>query len=455
MIFVKNCNNITKNIKVFEKCADIYITERKGKKENHIMGMAASQARYIALTARMNDVEYEAQQINQQRLTLSNKMNEVTEAVYNMEVPTPPAKIDFAIENYKGKINGSNVSVRRSNSGTFAAYIETRGSITERTSGTKGEREMKFTKITPQGETKVRYNFPEEFGDVEEKDGEYYYWDDSEQKHIKIEKPDLYKKEYQVFSYENLKNYYVVDGTTVRKITKDDINEDGTLKDNVINNIVTADENGELVYHTKEAASNRVTSHDGKKSGTVSEITKEKRSEAEEQAFQALRHSNPGYSDDELLNYYQLVTFDDESYGFVLRSDFAQNDAAVAIFEIEQNGKYEEMLPSDEFKISFSTTGGIEGITVNGKYTILESSQTFDETKYEEAMASYKYEKTVYDSEQNELNKKTSIYQRQDKQLELKLTRLDTERNALNTELEAVKKIIQDATEKGFKTFSG
>ena len=455
MIFVKNCNNITKNIKVFEKCADIYITERKGKKENHIMGMAASQARYIALTARMNDVEYEAQQINQQRLTLSNKMNEVTEAVYNMEVPTPPAKIDFAIENYKGKINGSNVSVRRSNSGTFAAYIETRGSITERTSGTKGEREMKFTKITPQGETKVRYNFPEEFGETElMEDGKYHYYDENTDSWLVIENPDQYKEEYQVFSYENLKNYYVVDGTTVRKIAEKDINEDGTLNID-INNIVTEDKNGELEYHTKEAASNRVTSHDGKKSGTVSNIPAKDRSEAVEQAFQALRHSNPGYSDDELISYYQLVTFDDESYGFVLKSDFEQNDAAVAIFEIVQNGKYEEMLPSDEFKISFSTTGGIEGITVDGNYTVLESSQTFDETKYEEAMASYKYEKTVYDSEQNELNKKTSIYQRQDKQLELKLTRLDTERNALNTELEAVKKIIQDATEHGFKTFSG
>ena len=41
------------------------------------------------------------------------------------------------------------------------------------------------------------------------------------------------------------------------------------------------------------------------------------------------------------------------------------------------------------------------------------------------------------------------------KNLELKLTRLDNERNALNTELEAVKKVIDDAIEKGFKTFSG
>ena len=70
-------------------------------------------------------------------------------------------------------------------------------------------------------------------------------------------------------------------------------------------------------------------------------------------------------------------------------------------------------------------------------------------------MNKYNIEKAMYDQEQNELNKKTSIYQRQDKQLELKLTRLDSERNALNTELEAVKKVIQDAIDKGFKTFSG
>ena len=39
--------------------------------------------------------------------------------------------------------------------------------------------------------------------------------------------------------------------------------------------------------------------------------------------------------------------------------------------------------------------------------------------------------------------------------LEMKLTRLDNERNALNTEIEAVKKVIQDAIDRGFKTFSG
>ena len=45
--------------------------------------------------------------------------------------------------------------------------------------------------------------------------------------------------------------------------------------------------------------------------------------------------------------------------------------------------------------------------------------------------------------------------QLEDKKLDLKLKRLDTERNALNTEIDAVKKVIQDATDHGFKTFSG
>jgi predicted nucleic acid-binding Zn-ribbon protein len=70
-------------------------------------------------------------------------------------------------------------------------------------------------------------------------------------------------------------------------------------------------------------------------------------------------------------------------------------------------------------------------------------------------MQKYNNAKAEYDDEQNRLNKQTSIYQRQDKMLDLKLKRLDTERNALNTEIDAVKKVIQDATDKGFKTFSG
>lgn len=38
------------------------------------MGMSASQARFLMLTARRSDIEYQVQQINQERLNLSNNM---------------------------------------------------------------------------------------------------------------------------------------------------------------------------------------------------------------------------------------------------------------------------------------------------------------------------------------------------------------------------------------------
>ena len=89
------------------------------------------------------------------------------------------------------------------------------------------------------------------------------------------------------------------------------------------------------------------------------------------------------------------------------------------------------------------------------KVKVASTGELYDELAYDEKMCEYEAAKIEYDNEQNKFNKQTSIYQRQDKQLELKLTRLDNERNALNTEIDAVKKVIQDATEGGFKTFSG
>jgi len=42
------------------------------------MGLAASQARFLQMTARKSDNEYEAQQINQQRLAISQKLQEIS-----------------------------------------------------------------------------------------------------------------------------------------------------------------------------------------------------------------------------------------------------------------------------------------------------------------------------------------------------------------------------------------
>ena len=53
--------------------------------------MAASQARFLGLTARKNNVEFEGQQINQQRTTLANQSANYYNDLLGMAVPVPPS----------------------------------------------------------------------------------------------------------------------------------------------------------------------------------------------------------------------------------------------------------------------------------------------------------------------------------------------------------------------------
>ena len=87
-------------------------------------------------------------------------------------------------------------------------------------------------------------------------------------------------------------------------------------------------------------------------------------------------------------------------------------------------------------------------------YDLTPVSKT-DEIAYEDAMSQYDYDKAMYDKRVQELNAQTSIIHRQDQNLELRLKQLDTEQNALATEIDAVAKVVKDNVEKSFKTFGG
>ena len=150
------------------------------------------------------------------------------------------------------------------------------------------------------------------------------------------------------------------------------------------------------------------------------------------------------------------------AYSFCKTADLSKSAGEQIQVYNTAEGEYdsdEEIISSDPTKGQCTIdpeTGHITSITMSDGFKVkLTYGQEVDEEAYDAAMNKYNYKKAQYDEEQNELNKKTSIYQRQDKMLELKLTRLDTERNALNTEMDAVKKVIGDSVEKGFKTFSG
>ena len=67
------------------------------------MGLAATQTRFLQLTARKSNVEYKGQQINQQRTVLSNKSANAYQSMLTLQVPTPPSTSDYVKIQYQYK----------------------------------------------------------------------------------------------------------------------------------------------------------------------------------------------------------------------------------------------------------------------------------------------------------------------------------------------------------------
>lgn len=64
------------------------------------MGMSASQMRYCMLTGRKTDVEFQGQQINQQRTTLATQSSSYNNQLLDLTVPTPPSTDDYTTTTY-------------------------------------------------------------------------------------------------------------------------------------------------------------------------------------------------------------------------------------------------------------------------------------------------------------------------------------------------------------------
>jgi len=52
------------------------------------MGMVASQGRFLMLTAKKTDVEFQGQQVNQARMELANKSAAINNTILSLPVPT-------------------------------------------------------------------------------------------------------------------------------------------------------------------------------------------------------------------------------------------------------------------------------------------------------------------------------------------------------------------------------
>lgn len=110
---------------------------------------------------------------------------------------------------------------------------------------------------------------------------------------------------------------------------------------------------------------------------------------------------------------------------------------------------------SQKANIIYDENGRIVKITFDDGTVVLPEVKTEqDDEAYNAAMVKYDYEKQQYDKELQDCNAKTEIIAQQDKRLELKLKSIDTQHSALETEIQALNKVLETNVKSSFGSFS-
>ena len=172
-------------------------------------------------------------------------------------------------------------------------------------------------------------------------------------------------------------------------------------------------------------------------------------------------NGNP-YSEEDFYMYLD----DDDNAHFVLKTDVEDGNTNGISYAYLSNGNYDKSHQYKDCKLTFDPANGrITELSIPNydgggnivSYTAMkvEASSVTDELAYNEAMAQYEYEQYEYDKKQQEINAKTELIQQQDRNLELRLQRLDTQRTQITTEMDAIKKVLNDNIESSYKAFSG
>lgn len=135
----------------------------------------------------------------------------------------------------------------------------------------------------------------------------------------------------------------------------------------------------------------------------------------------------------------------------------AAGDAQTAMATLESSGAFDLDDQTGQI-IQSMTIENVESFGGTGT-TAYDISQlmygtSFDDFEYDSAMNQYDFDKYAYDKAISDINAETAGIQQQDKSLELKLKQLDSEHTAVQTEMEAVKQVINKNVESTFKTFA-
>ena len=359
------------------------------------MGMAASQARFLGLTARKNNVEFEGQQINQQRTTLSNQSANYYNDMLGMSVPVPPSVDDY----------------------TKTVYTFQDGALTNQITAMMAQTGGSYT---------VSYlrQWTDDFSVVGASTS-IVNTSDKTNGPFKVGATTLREM-------ETRNDITGLDATALSNIRGDDTYLK-TLSDDQLKNLLK-EENEYITLLKNKYGSNSEYMVRYVKNTTTGEY--------EPYFYKKTDLTGATYDDNgnsqSNINCYKI--------GSETKSEEVKALPGCKI-EKDSSGRYINItIPA------YNVNGSVDTAGTEVTYALTTSTAT-DQAAYEDAMNQYEFEKAEYDQAINDINSKIEIIQAEDKNLELRLKQLDTEQKAISTEIDAVSQVIQKNTESSFKTF--
>ncbi len=528
------------------------------------MGMAASQARYLQLSARMSNCEYEGQQINQQRTILANQSANLFNQMLTLEVPTVPSSSDYTTIQYTFSDGSYDQTIDNyyqiGTSNSDYNYVVTHSYTVQRYTGSMkylSDPQVQFSSssdvLTPDAYSIIQQAIYDGYVSYQNALAAYNtLQDDADALLSDVEAAQITLLseigKTTITDYDsNSSTITDNSGSTysLRDIDNDDENAIAALiKSGVFDESDTyykyLDSNNATHYLSSTdlekyladtstgltAYSVELSDPDTTQALTDYETALQAYNDASDAAqsyydnevtdaynnYQTLLNA---YSDSTLPTYIgnsalteiavgemteaqitelQQVIYDLAQEGIEsnLASCFDANGNYIGgIFSFELYGTTYYTTYADLYESYQSATSnnGIDGQTSlayysatyvdtkiqtteyalletdsSGRFTsirlasdsvtyTLNAETVTDEDAYNDAMNQYYYDTAVYEKTISDLNAKTSIIQQQDQVLELRLEQLDTERNTLSTEMDAVQQVLSDNIERTYKTF--
>ena len=424
--------------KVFEKNADIHVKGTIVKEK--FMGLAASQARLLSLTSRIHDVEYQAQMIQSAKMQLALQEDE-------------------AYRRYNDALDAQTLTFQNLQGNRIAATFNNLcglGSISNNIATDKSYvfRDGSDRLIVPSD----IYEGYKEFGGTDPYQFAMYMLTGKETEELQTIESTFLDKISQKGDDDNIyKNYRKNIETLLMEILKDEnakplttlsetdsqytqsvANQKNTIKSDIWNNGVNALSNYFNNEKIPDSLKDKVESLDK----FLQEYKYKVYIRDGKEIYGALGE-NEEHFDQEKFNYYlrwaKLIEQEVDIEYCTSAGDYGkdiENDAEL-LNQMLQSGKIsiDMVYLGRNGEVSDEPTSAASDSNI--AYT---AKSSIDSTELKRAEA--EYEKTMRD------------VQRKDKRYDMDLNKLETERTALTTEYDSVKKVIQDNIERTFKIFS-